>query len=191
MSRRRIIQLNALFVLGLGIYGVVTDEQYWRAVGHDPYLYDYLFWFGLALNGPSGLAADYLSWLIIGNVESPIHRLPFIVQKSPEWQFAAQYVLWLLLLWPQWRSYDAIATWCAGHRRREIALHVLAAAIVAIGSVAAYQAWDPGHHPDVDMFIIPYFWFVRVAGVALSGVVILAYYQLVTRRRSQVAIKAA
>jgi hypothetical protein len=191
MSRRRIIQLNLLFVLSLGIYGFMIDEPYWRAVGHAPGLYDYLFWCGLAVNGPSGVAADALSWLIFEDVDSPIHRLPFIVQQSYEWRFAGQYGMWLWLLWLQWTCYDPLATWCVGHRRREIALHVAAVAIVAAGSVLAYQAWIHGHRPMGDAFVDPYFWFVRVVGVALSGLVILAYYRLVKRRRGQDGIASA
>jgi len=43
MSIRKIIWLNALLVLGIGIYGILTDEPYWRSVGHFPELYDFLF----------------------------------------------------------------------------------------------------------------------------------------------------
>ena len=68
MSIPRIVSWNALLVLSIGIYGILTDEPYWRAVGHDPGLYDYFFWLGLVLNGPSGFAADYAAWLITENL---------------------------------------------------------------------------------------------------------------------------
>jgi hypothetical protein len=102
MSVHKIAQLNALLVLGIGAYGFLTDEPYWRSNGHGPWLYDYLFWCALALNGPSGFAADCASWLITYS------------SSNAEWRFVVQYGLWLLFLWPQWKGYDAVAAWCIG-----------------------------------------------------------------------------
>jgi len=171
MSIHKIAQLNALLVLSIGVYGLLTDEPYWRSNGHGPWLYDYLFWWGLALNGPSGFAADYASWVV--TYDGP----------NAEWRFVVQYGLWLLLLWPQWKGYDAVAAWCIGHRGRETSLYLATAGITAIGGVAAYEAWIYGHRPT-EFFIDRYFWFVRIAGVALSGVVILAYSQFAKRSRA-------
>jgi|SRR5262245_40829351 len=140
--------------------------------GHGPWLYDYLFWCALALNGPSGFAADYSAWLMTFN--SSNHNLRFV----------AQYALWLLLLWPQWKAYDAVVTWSFGHRQRETALYLGVAAVAAVGTVAAYEAWIFGHRPSELAFIDRYFWFVRVAGVTLAGMIILVCGQLVKRRRT-------
>jgi hypothetical protein len=172
MSIHRAVRLNLALVLGIGLFGVVTDEPYWRSVGHDPSLYDYLFWFGLALNGPSGVTADYLSWLVTSNNSK--YGLEFVVQ----------YVLWLLLLWPQWKGYDVVVVWCIGHPRRKAVLYAAIAGIVVIGGVAAYEGWMYGHRPRELAFIDRYFWFVRIASVALSGLVILAYAQFRTRSRA-------
>ena len=88
MSIRKIIWLNALLALGIGIYGILTDEPYWRSVGHFPELYDFLFWAALALNGPSGFAADYAAWFVVdrSNLDWPL-----VVQHKDDWQFLVQY----------------------------------------------------------------------------------------------------
>jgi len=170
MSIRNIIRLNALLVLAVGIYGLVIDESYWRANGHDPYLYDYLFWCALALNGPSGFAADYGAWLVAFN--------------NDDLHFLLQYGFWLLLLRFQWKRYDALVAWCIGHRERERWLFLAAFVITVIGGVAAYEGWVWGHRPSGDGFIDRYFWFVRIGGVALAGAVVLAYGQFVKRTRA-------
>ena len=178
MSIRNIVRLNSLLVAGIFIYGIGTDEPYFRAVGHTPCLFDYLFWFALVVNGPSGFIADYVSHTIV----SASHF---------EWQFAIQYGLWLLFLWPQWKCYDVVVRWCVGDRRRETVLYVAIASITLIGLVGAHEAWIYGHRPRELAFIDRYFWFVRVAGIALSGLVILGYSQFrkrdpaLTEHRSQ------
>jgi hypothetical protein len=173
MSIHRIVRFNLMLVLGIGLYGLLTDEPYWRSNGHYPGLYDYLFWFGLVLNAPSGVTADYLPRLIMSN------------SSNLELRFVVQYGLWLLLLWPQWKGYDLLVTWCMGPPRRETALRVVAVGVAMIGGIAGYRAWIFGHRLAMEsefMFIDRYFWFVRVAGLAVSGLVILAYGQLAKRR---------
>src|SRR5215471_15811520 len=170
MSIRKIIWLNALLALGIGIYGILTDEPHWRSVGHFPELYDVLFWAALALNGPSGFAADYAAWFVVdrSNLDWPL-----VVQHKDDWQFVVQYGLWLFLLWPQWKGYDAVAGWCIGYRSRETSLYLAALGITVIGCAAAYEAWIYGHRPSEVGFIDRFFWFVRIAGIALSGIIIL------------------
>ena len=175
-----IVRINLLLVLSIGLYGFFTDEPYWREVGHRPWLYDYLFWIGLGLNGPSGFAAEYLSWVVIN--DSPVHGLGFVTQHSHDWRFLVQYVLWSLLLWPQWKAYDAIARWSLAHRRYEWALYTAAAVFVLGGGVLAYAGWAWGHRPSELVFIDQYFWFVRRGAVALSGVLVVAYYEFTKRR---------
>jgi hypothetical protein len=159
---RKIIYWNAVLVLCVGVYGVFTDEPYWRAVGHRPWLYDYVFWFGLALNGPSGFGADYLSWLTDQRASG--HELRFLVQ----------YGLWLLLLPLQWMCYRYIAIWCNVRRWRETVLYTISVSILVLGCFAAYRGWIWGHRPSIG-FIDRYFWFVRMAALALSGLTLLAY----------------
>lgn len=163
LSFRTIVLSNFVFVLGICLYGYLSDEPYWREVGHGPKLYDYLLWAGLVLNGPSGFIADHLSELIPPNIYDYGQH------------FLVEYGLWLLLLWPQWKGYDLVASWCMGHRRREMALYVAIAGITAIGCVvtyesrfATYEIWHP-LHPD-RIFLI-----TRVVATGLSGLVILAY----------------
>lgn len=165
MTIRKIIRLNLWLVIAIGLYGFVTDEPYWRDNGHDPWLYDYFFWFALVLNGPSGFAADYLSWFTSHNAE---------------WRFLAQYALWCALLWLQWKFYHLVALWSIGHLRRAMILYAVALCVMLVGSFGAYEAWVYGNRPS-DFFIDRYFWFVRVAGVAFSGVVLLGYSFLIRK----------
>ena len=53
MQINKIIRWNLGLIISIGVYGIITDEPYWKEVGHLPNLYDYLFWFATALNGPS------------------------------------------------------------------------------------------------------------------------------------------
>lgn len=171
MSIRKIVWLNALLISSVGVFGVLTDEPYWRAVGHSPGPYDYLFWLALALNGPSGVAADFAAWLATDNLHL---RWQSTFLAEHEWRFAAQYALWLLFLWPQWKAYDIFVGWCVGHPHRQTSLCLVALSTTLIGCVVAYQAWSPGHRVGL-AFIDPYFWVVRAVALGLSGLVILAY----------------
>ncbi len=101
----KIIRCNLALLVVVGIYGLASDEPYWRDVGHGPSLYDYVFWLALVMNGPSGLAADYLSWL---------------VARHAEIRFVLQYAFWCALLWPQWQLYLALARWCWQTRARRM-----------------------------------------------------------------------
>jgi hypothetical protein len=174
MLIRRIISLNALLIVGVGIFGVLTDEPYWRAVGHTPSLYDYLFWLALALNGPSGLAADLGARHITDNF-----RLPFLA--GHEWRFIIQYALWLLFIWPQWKAYDLSVRWCVGHPFRKILLYLAASGAVLIGCIEAYEAWEPSQRVGL-VFIDRYYWTVRIAGLGLAGLVVVLYAQLLKNR---------
>jgi len=164
MPIAKIIRWNLALIVVVGFYGLITDEPYWRSVGHGPGIYDYLFWFALALNGPSGLAADYLSWFGASAAEA---------------RFVIQFALWCALLWPQWKLYHLLALWCREGSSRQIMLYSLVILIVAAGGAGAYQAWIWGHRPS-EFFIDRYFWFVRVVGVGCSGLVLL-FVNLATR----------
>ena len=163
---RKIIRLNLAIVIAIGLYGFVTDEPYWRANGHAPWLYDYFFWFALFLNGPSGFAADYLSWF---------------TTRDLDLRFIAQYAMWCLLLWVQWKLYHAAAAWSRGTPRRVLILYGLAVVVVLAGGLGAYKAWIYGHRPS-EFWIDEYFWFVRVAGIAASGIVVLCYSVLLKKK---------
>jgi len=172
MPIAKIIRLNLALIVVVGLHGLVTDEPYWRAVGHGPWLYDYLFWFALVLNGPSGVAADYLSWLGTDDAEL---------------RFAIQFALWGALLWPQWKLYHVLALWCGKGNSRQIILFSLAILLVVAAAAGAYQAWWVGHRPS-EFFIDKYFWFVRLASLACSGLAFL-YVYLVTRQRADNAFE--
>lgn len=159
MALRRIIWFNLVFVVALGVYGFVTDEPYWRDNGHAPWLYDYLFWFGLFMNGPSGFGADYLSWL---------------VTRDLDLRFLAQYGFWCVLLWVQWRAYHAAAVWSLGSTWRTLVQYGFSLILMTAAGYGAHEAWIYGHRP-VDFCNDPYFWFVRIAGIAAAGLVMIGY----------------
>jgi hypothetical protein len=162
---RKIVLWNGLLILGVGLYGALTEEQYWRAVGHWLYLYDYLFWLTLALNGPSGFLSERLSQLI----HPQSHPL--------EWGYVAQYGFWLLLLPMQWRFYFAIAAWCRRERRRTVALFMITACITVLGCLATYEAWmrTQGWPP-----YFRYHWPMLYASLTLTGLVLLSFRRLLT-----------
>lgn len=159
MTVHKLTRLNLWFVSALGIYGFVTDEPYWRNVGHSPWMYDFLFWFGLFLNGPSGLAADYVSWSVSPNAEL---------------QFVVQYILWFSFLMIQWRSYHAAAAWSLGNIRRTTMLYTASLFLMIAAGYGSYEAWM--YVPRLTESVIDrYFWFVRIAGIASAGLVLIAY----------------
>ena len=166
MQTNKIIRWNLGLIVVIGLYGIVTDEPYWRDNGHGPWLYDYFFWFALALNGPSGVLADYLSWFTKTHTEN---------------RYLIQYALWCLLLWPQWRLYGWLARWRRESPKKQIMFHVLISLIVVLGGIAAYEAWLFGHRPT-ELFVDKYFWFVRAAGVACSGIAIFVHSHAVANQ---------
>jgi hypothetical protein len=173
MQINRIIWCNLGLIVAIGIYGLVTDEPYWRDVGHGLWLYDYLFWFALVLNGPAGVLADYISWLTTAHTEA---------------RYLIQYALWCLLLWPQWKLYNQLVHWQGGSKIKQVIFWVFVFMIVTFGGIAAYAAWLLDHHPD-ESPIGQYLLFVRAAGIACSGLVLLVYAHFVanhalTRRSS-------
>jgi hypothetical protein len=105
----KFIRVNLALIVVVGFYGMVIDEPYWRDVGHGLWLYDYLFWFALILNGPSGFTAEYLSWLGSSNGDS---------------RFVIQFALWCALLWPQWRLYHRLALGCQESRSKQMILYI-------------------------------------------------------------------
>lgn len=107
------------------------------------------------------------------------------VLAEHESQFAIQYSLWLLLLWPQWKAYDTLVRWCRGHPYREAALRLAALSIALAGCVWAYQSWEPSHRVGL-FFIDRLFWVVRAIGLGLSGIVVLLYGHLAQVRLSRV-----
>lgn len=160
----KFIRVNLALIVVVGFYGMVTDEPYWRDVGHGPWLYDYLFWFALILNGPSGFTAEYLSWLGSSDGDS---------------RFVIQYALWCALLSPQWRLYHGLALWCRESRSKQMVLYSLVIFFTLAGGAGAYKGWLVGHRPS-EFFVDKYFWFVRVASLGCSALVLLCLY-VVTR----------
>lgn len=153
MSVRRLIALNLALVAAVFVFGLATDEPYWRALGHGPWAYDYLFWVAMALNGPSGFLADRISC-----------ALGFDLSL----RFFAQYAFWMLLLMLQWIAYVRFGEWAASDPARLNRVRWVAASWVLIGCVlAAYVRAVTAD--STESFVDVYFWPVRIIGIALSG----------------------
>jgi hypothetical protein len=172
MQINKIIWWNLGLIVSIAVYGIITDEPYWKAVGHDPNLYDYFFWFATALNGPSSFAADHLSWLT-----GPYDDVRIIIH----------YVFWCLLLWPQWKLYEFLANFSLQSRQRRIVLCLFVLLFVLAGGIASYEAWVFGHRDVGDFFIDKYSEFVRIGGVACSGLVFSVCAYLTMRHRGRTA----
>jgi len=123
----------------------------------------------LVINGPSGFLADFLSYPTGAYAET---------------RYAIQYLLWCILLWPQWRFYHWLALWRLGDSGRNSVFAVSVFLIVITGGMLAYQAWIFGHRPS-EFFVDQYFWFVRTAGIACSGLVAAGYAFWVARRQQE------
>lgn len=179
MTLRRMIKLNLLLVFLVGLYGLATDEPYWREVGHGPWVYDYLFWVALALNGPSGFLAHWSS-LKLGLYDIP--------------GFLAQYGFWLALLGIQWVLYFRLARWSAVARVRRIFVYGVSLCLFLTGCAAIIQIWQVNleRHAIEDHHIDVYFWPVRVGGLVLAGfwVSLLTYLSTRTQAASGLASAA-
>jgi hypothetical protein len=70
MQLRKLIFLNIAFVLALFLYGLATDEPYWRDNGHGPWLYDYFLWALFLANGLAGACADPIAFLLGGGYDT-------------------------------------------------------------------------------------------------------------------------
>jgi hypothetical protein len=143
---RRVVLFNSLLVLSAGLYGLVTDEFIYRAMGHWTWLYDYFFGVALALNAPSAvlsenLATDLFWFLYHHSVTGPIFGRPPLQGGYNLWPYLAQYGFWLLLLRTQWWSYFAIAAWCRTKPARWLALFVIIGYVTASGGLAVYEEW--------------------------------------------------
>jgi hypothetical protein len=155
MTLRRIIKLNALLVTLVGVYGLVTDEPYWREVGHGPWTYDYLFWIALVLNGPSGYLADWSSW-----------KLGLYMDSG----FLAQYAFWLMLLAVQWVLYANLARWAAVTRTRRFFIYGVSLALFLTGCATIAHIWQLNLKRDaIDEHINVFFWPAGIGGLMLAG----------------------
>ncbi len=170
MTVRLINKFNICLVTIVGIYGLGTDEPYWREVGHGPWTYDYLFWLALAFNGPSGFLADWT-----------VFKLGLYLDSG----FLVQYCLWLVLLCVQWVLYVCLAEWSAVTRTRRLLVYGLSLCLFLGGCAAIVQVWQinlerlaiEDHHINV------YFWPVRIGGLALAGFWVSLLTYLSTKKR--------
>lgn len=158
MSFHRFIWLNLALIVGAGLFGLFTDEPYWRAVGHGPRAYDYLLWFALAINGPSGLLADLASF--------------YMHLQNDEVRFVAQYILWALLLVPQWRAYDRLKRWARVSLTRKRTFYGFAVLVLGLGYFYSVHLWSVSSKAQTEFFVDGFFWPVRIIGVALAGVIV-------------------
>lgn len=53
---------NFIIILLLGFWGIMSDEPYFRAVGHDLNSFDVVNWFVILITGPASLIAYTLSY---------------------------------------------------------------------------------------------------------------------------------
>lgn len=177
MTPRRIIKLNMFLVLLAGLYGLVTDEPYWREVGHGPWAYDYLFWLAMAPNGPSGFLADWSSWKF---------------GLYTDFRYLAQYGLWLVLLCIQWALYQRLAKWSAVTQTRRFLIYGMSLVLILAGCAAIAHIWQTNLRRDViEEHIDIYFWPVRIGGLVLAGlwVSLLTYYH--ARKRTGTGLASA
>jgi hypothetical protein len=167
-----IVRYNRFAICGLAIYGLATDEPYWRQNGHGPNLFDYCFWTLLALNGPSGLIADFGPRYLPG-------------ASQIEWHFVMQYSLWCVLVGPQWMAYRAFKAWSTQGRWHMNGFWAITLGLVSIGAISAYMASVAAiNRVATNVFWIPYYWEVRYSSIACAGLVLLAYQAICKKSTS-------
>lgn len=166
MSYRAIVSFSAALILAVCLYGYLTDEPYWREIGHSPDLYDFLLWAALVMNGPAGFIANRIAEFVPSNI------------YNDNQHFLVEFGFWLLLLWPQWKSYDLLAQWCMGDRQRATTLYIAIASIAAIACVVAYKTYFAPEEILHPLYIDRIFPIARVVALAFSGLVIISYIEM-------------
>ncbi len=78
-ARYRVTVAAGIAVFALGVWGLVIDEPYWRAVGHGPSEFTWATWAAIVLSGPAWLVARPAAWAVV---------------SQPELQFILEHVLW-------------------------------------------------------------------------------------------------
>ena len=166
-------RINIGLILCVGLYGLLTDEPYWRSMGHSTNVYDVLFWAALIPNGPAGFLADWLAWKI-GLADDTRHL--------------TQYLLWSALAMLQWWAYLQLARWAARLTQRVRTVATLSLIWLACGIAWAGYALNAalGAAKTADCFIDVSFWPVRIGSTALAGLWVLL---LVRWAQTQIAVR--
>lgn len=173
MRMRTLHRINLGLILCVGLYGLLTDEPYWRSLGHGTNVYDVLFWAALIPNGPAGFLADWLAWKV-GLTDDTRHL--------------TLYLLWGALAALQWWAYLQLAQWAARSYRRARTVAILSLIWLGCGVAWAGYALDAalGGAKTADYFIDVSFWPVRIGASALAGLWVLL---LVRRAQAQFAAR--
>lgn len=161
MSLRFVITLNCALVLAVGLFGLFSDQPYWRAVGTAPWLYDYANWLVLLCNGLSGFLSAFLTMHLIDDFD---------------WSYILQYILWLAFLPLQWFIYWRLADWASGTSRRAILICVAAVALAAGGGILAARTliWNMSYDQEMGGFLDVYSGPVFIFAAAISGLWVVA-----------------
>ncbi|UOY18878.1 hypothetical protein K8O67_02375 [Leptospira borgpetersenii] len=88
---------NFIIILLLGFWGIMSDEPYFRAVGHDLNSFDVVNWFVILITGPASLIAYTLSYGVVYIVFGR-HST-----ESIDFAFICYYTIWSILSIFHWK----------------------------------------------------------------------------------------
>jgi len=71
-----------VLVLVVGLFGLITDQDLTQAMGARPWLYDYLYWGVLLLNGTSHYVGLYLESFIFDSARGIIRSLDWLIDSG-------------------------------------------------------------------------------------------------------------
>ena len=92
MNKRLIIYfINALCILSVALWGWFTDQWYFRQVGEGTEIYEIIAITIFMINLPASIVGWYVASLIF--------------KTNYEFEFITEYILVLLLSFPQWKLY--------------------------------------------------------------------------------------
>ena len=163
-------------------FRIFSGQPYWKEVGTTPWLSDYLYWFSLLLNGISGLIAVYVATYITDVYEAIITSIGMF--QIFDVRFVPQYLLWLLLICPQWFIYRHLADLAFGIPRRIALLCWVALALAIGGCVHAVHSlmWNISYGQKSGLFVNLYDEPVLIFTASISGLWVVALILLKAER---------
>ncbi|MBW9231380.1 hypothetical protein [Leptospira santarosai] len=102
---RRLERGFPVAILIVGFWGLMTDEPYLRAVGHEISIFDFTNWFLILTDGPASLISYIFASLVTHLVFKPYLESPgSLILQDFDFHFMIYYTSWSILSVFQWKS---------------------------------------------------------------------------------------
>lgn len=185
VTLRRIIKGNMVLVLVVGLFGLITDQDLTQAMGARPWLYDYLYWGVLLLNGTSHYVGLYLESFIFDSARGIIRSLDWLID-SGRFNFILFYIVWLALVPLQWWLYWRLAGWASTSPRRFAIICTLAFLSTIVGSFYAWHwlEWLKEYRETMGLFVDMYHYPRLIVSASISGLWVVTLIKIKRRMRT-------